>query len=178
MVAVPFAIEMARRRLPAGTAVVTPAACSAAFGPAKSRRTAAVATPGTRGTVRLVSHSLPAARSSQTSSVIRGPAWRVAAAVPAAGETARRAATRIVSRKRMRQMLQVTPYGHPAHRPRRRAPFVQAAQGSRAGPSWYARRPATRRIMPARGGVHHIDLAVSDVGRSLAFYLDLLRPLG
>jgi glyoxylase I family protein len=32
--------------------------------------------------------------------------------------------------------------------------------------------------MPARGGVHHIDLAVSDVARSLAFYLELLGPLG
>jgi catechol 2,3-dioxygenase-like lactoylglutathione lyase family enzyme len=31
--------------------------------------------------------------------------------------------------------------------------------------------------MPAKG-VHHVDLAVSDVERSLAFYLDLLGPLG
>ena len=31
--------------------------------------------------------------------------------------------------------------------------------------------------MPTRG-IHHVDLAVSDVGRSLAFYLDLLGPLG
>jgi catechol 2,3-dioxygenase-like lactoylglutathione lyase family enzyme len=31
--------------------------------------------------------------------------------------------------------------------------------------------------MPARG-IHHIDLAVSDVGRSVAFYLGLLGPLG
>jgi catechol 2,3-dioxygenase-like lactoylglutathione lyase family enzyme len=31
--------------------------------------------------------------------------------------------------------------------------------------------------MPAKS-VHHIDLAVSDVERSLAFYLDLLGPLG
>jgi catechol 2,3-dioxygenase-like lactoylglutathione lyase family enzyme len=31
--------------------------------------------------------------------------------------------------------------------------------------------------MPARG-IQHIDLAVSDVERSLAFYLDLLGPLG
>jgi catechol 2,3-dioxygenase-like lactoylglutathione lyase family enzyme len=31
--------------------------------------------------------------------------------------------------------------------------------------------------MPARG-IHHVDLAVADVERSLAFYLDLLRPLG
>jgi catechol 2,3-dioxygenase-like lactoylglutathione lyase family enzyme len=31
--------------------------------------------------------------------------------------------------------------------------------------------------MPARG-IHHIDLAVADVERSLAFYLDLLGPLG
>jgi catechol 2,3-dioxygenase-like lactoylglutathione lyase family enzyme len=31
--------------------------------------------------------------------------------------------------------------------------------------------------MPAKGP-HHIDLAVSDVERSLAFYLDLLGPLG
>jgi glyoxylase I family protein len=32
--------------------------------------------------------------------------------------------------------------------------------------------------MPARGGIHHIDLAVADVEQSLAFYLDLLGPLG
>jgi len=31
--------------------------------------------------------------------------------------------------------------------------------------------------VPAKG-VHHVDLAVSDVERSLAFYLDLLGPLG
>jgi catechol 2,3-dioxygenase-like lactoylglutathione lyase family enzyme len=31
--------------------------------------------------------------------------------------------------------------------------------------------------MPAKG-LHHIDLAVSDVERSLAFYLDVLGPLG
>ena len=31
--------------------------------------------------------------------------------------------------------------------------------------------------MPARG-IEHIDLAVGDVERSLAFYLDLLGPLG
>jgi catechol 2,3-dioxygenase-like lactoylglutathione lyase family enzyme len=31
--------------------------------------------------------------------------------------------------------------------------------------------------MPAKG-LHHVDLAVSDVERSLAFYLDLLGPLG
>ena len=31
--------------------------------------------------------------------------------------------------------------------------------------------------MPAKG-VHHVDLAVSDVERSLGFYLDLLGPLG
>jgi glyoxylase I family protein len=31
--------------------------------------------------------------------------------------------------------------------------------------------------MPTRG-IQHIDLAVTDVGRSLAFYLDLLGPLG
>lgn len=31
--------------------------------------------------------------------------------------------------------------------------------------------------MPARG-IHHVDLAVADVKRSLAFYLDLLGPLG
>jgi catechol 2,3-dioxygenase-like lactoylglutathione lyase family enzyme len=31
--------------------------------------------------------------------------------------------------------------------------------------------------LPVRG-LHHIDLAVSDVQRSLAFYLDLLGPLG
>lgn len=33
--------------------------------------------------------------------------------------------------------------------------------------------------MPARGsGIHHVDLAVADVEQSLAFYLDLLGPLG
>ncbi len=31
--------------------------------------------------------------------------------------------------------------------------------------------------MPARG-IHHVDLAVSDVERSLAFYLAVLGPLG
>ncbi len=31
--------------------------------------------------------------------------------------------------------------------------------------------------MAARG-IHHVDLAVADVDASLAFYLDLLRPLG
>ena len=31
--------------------------------------------------------------------------------------------------------------------------------------------------MPARG-IHHVDLAVADVEQSLAFYLDLLGPLG
>ena len=32
--------------------------------------------------------------------------------------------------------------------------------------------------MPAKGVIHHVDLAVTDVERSLAFYLDLLGPLG
>jgi len=31
--------------------------------------------------------------------------------------------------------------------------------------------------VPSRG-IHHVDLAVADVVRSLAFYLDLLGPLG
>jgi catechol 2,3-dioxygenase-like lactoylglutathione lyase family enzyme len=31
--------------------------------------------------------------------------------------------------------------------------------------------------MPGRG-IQHVDLAVSDVGRSLAFYTELLGPLG
>jgi catechol 2,3-dioxygenase-like lactoylglutathione lyase family enzyme len=31
--------------------------------------------------------------------------------------------------------------------------------------------------VPAKS-VHHVDLAVSDVEQSLAFYLDLLGPLG
>jgi catechol 2,3-dioxygenase-like lactoylglutathione lyase family enzyme len=31
--------------------------------------------------------------------------------------------------------------------------------------------------MPAQG-IHHVDLAVADVERSLAFYVDLLGPLG
>jgi glyoxylase I family protein len=30
----------------------------------------------------------------------------------------------------------------------------------------------------AKGFIHHVDLAVSDVDRSLAFYRDLLAPLG
>jgi catechol 2,3-dioxygenase-like lactoylglutathione lyase family enzyme len=34
-----------------------------------------------------------------------------------------------------------------------------------------------RRAMPSRG-IHHVDLTVADVERSLAFYLDLLGPLG
>jgi glyoxylase I family protein len=33
-------------------------------------------------------------------------------------------------------------------------------------------------IVPAKGVIHHVDLAVSDVERSLAFYLNLLGPLG
>jgi catechol 2,3-dioxygenase-like lactoylglutathione lyase family enzyme len=33
--------------------------------------------------------------------------------------------------------------------------------------------------MPARGsGIHHVDLAVADVEQSIAFYLDVLGPLG
>jgi catechol 2,3-dioxygenase-like lactoylglutathione lyase family enzyme len=32
--------------------------------------------------------------------------------------------------------------------------------------------------MPVRGVLHHLDLAVADVERSLAFYLALLGPLG
>src|SRR5215218_8519602 len=32
--------------------------------------------------------------------------------------------------------------------------------------------------MPARGGVHHVDLVVSSIERSLPFYRDLLAPLG
>jgi glyoxylase I family protein len=33
--------------------------------------------------------------------------------------------------------------------------------------------------MPARGGgIHHVDLAVADAKKSIAFYLDLLGPLG
>jgi hypothetical protein len=31
--------------------------------------------------------------------------------------------------------------------------------------------------MPARG-IQHVDLCVRDVGRSLAFCIDVLRPLG
>jgi catechol 2,3-dioxygenase-like lactoylglutathione lyase family enzyme len=31
--------------------------------------------------------------------------------------------------------------------------------------------------MPARG-IQHVDLCVTDVGRSLAFYLEILGPLG
>ena len=36
---------------------------------------------------------------------------------------------------------------------------------------------AERKPLPAPG-IHHVDLAVTDVERSLAFYLDLLGPLG
>jgi catechol 2,3-dioxygenase-like lactoylglutathione lyase family enzyme len=32
--------------------------------------------------------------------------------------------------------------------------------------------------MPAKGVIHHVDLAVADVERSLAFYGELLAPLG
>src|SRR5215213_8552683 len=32
--------------------------------------------------------------------------------------------------------------------------------------------------MPARAGVHHVDLVVSSIERSLPFYRDLLAPLG
>jgi glyoxylase I family protein len=32
--------------------------------------------------------------------------------------------------------------------------------------------------MPAKGFIHHVDLAVTDVERSLAFYDGLLTPLG
>jgi glyoxylase I family protein len=32
--------------------------------------------------------------------------------------------------------------------------------------------------LPAKGFIHHVDLAVTDVERSLAFYRDLLVPLG
>src|SRR5215217_3857576 len=32
--------------------------------------------------------------------------------------------------------------------------------------------------MTARGGVHHVDLVVSSIERSLPFYRDLLAPLG
>jgi hypothetical protein len=73
MVAVPFATAIPRRRVPPGIAVRMPAARSAAFGPARSSRTAVVATAGVRGTVRFVTQSLPAARSSQTCTVIREP---------------------------------------------------------------------------------------------------------
>ena len=32
--------------------------------------------------------------------------------------------------------------------------------------------------VPAKGFIHHLDLAVTDVERSLSFYDDLLTPLG
>lgn len=32
--------------------------------------------------------------------------------------------------------------------------------------------------VPAKGVIHHVDLAVADVERSLAFYGELLEPLG
>lgn len=46
-------------------------------------------------------------------------------------------------------------------------------------PLYAPREPRTweQAVMPAKG-LHHVDLAVSDVERSLAFYLDLLGPLG
>jgi catechol 2,3-dioxygenase-like lactoylglutathione lyase family enzyme len=37
---------------------------------------------------------------------------------------------------------------------------------------------AERSIRVAATGLHHVDLAVADVDASLAFYLDLLGPLG
>ncbi len=95
-VAIPPLIDTPRSLLPAGTADVTPAAVSAAFGPANRRLIAAVAAPGVRVTVRFVSHSL-APRSNQTLSVIRGPAGDVAAAagpMPESAATARAATTR------------------------------------------------------------------------------------
>src|SRR5689334_7753561 len=156
MVAVPPEIEMLRRRLQDGTAVVTPAARSAAFGPAKSSRTAAVATPGTRGTVRFVSHSLPVPRSSQTSSVIREPRWDVAFAVPAASETARRATRGTIRRFRM---VRSFPVGRarlprpPRHRP---IPARQVPLAPHAGRSPERRQPEHARAARS-GDVRHGD---------------------
>src|SRR4051795_8238935 len=47
------------------------------------------------------------------------------------------------------------------------------------GPRWrlYGQTKPVGGVVPARG-IHHVDLAVADVKRSLAFYLDLLGPLG
>jgi catechol 2,3-dioxygenase-like lactoylglutathione lyase family enzyme len=50
-------------------------------------------------------------------------------------------------------------------------PLVESS-GARVG-----RTPTLGGIVPARG-IHHVDLAVADVERSLAFYLALLGPLG
>ena len=38
--------------------------------------------------------------------------------------------------------------------------------------------PKSGRITMRSGGVHHIDLVVSSIGRSLPFYRELLGPLG
>ena len=46
-----------------------------------------------------------------------------------------------------------------------------------AGPEIGSKRPPPGGAVPARG-IHHIDLAVADIDASLAFYLDLLGPLG
>src|SRR6476469_6487147 len=95
-VATPLAIDTPCSVLPAGTSDVTPAAVSAALGPANRRLIAAAAAPGVRATVRFVNQSLPP-RSNQTLSVIRGPGCGAAAAagpMPDSAATARAATTR------------------------------------------------------------------------------------
>ena len=69
IVATPDAIEIPRRRLAAGMAVLTWAADSAAFGPAISALTAARATATVDGPVRLVNQSR-AERLNHTSTVV------------------------------------------------------------------------------------------------------------
>src|SRR5262249_19351674 len=77
-----------------------------------------------------------------------------------------------------------------------RAPPAAARAGlrPRAGPAGRALRPCARprrrhspragelvapeRPMPSFAGVHHVDLVVSSIERSLPFYRDLLAPLG
>lgn len=44
-------------------------------------------------------------------------------------------------------------------------------------PPGFGSQPRLKGAMPGRG-IHHVDLAVADVERSLAFYRDLLGPLG
>jgi catechol 2,3-dioxygenase-like lactoylglutathione lyase family enzyme len=63
--------------------------------------------------------------------------------------------------------------GRVRHRREPHCPTNRCTLGSNPEP----RTSNLRGIVPARR-VHHVDLAVSDIEQSLAFYLDLLGPLG